>query len=58
MMHKVNIEVRDDPRKGLYPNLKQYRASCNNCKWKSNWVNFEIFADVAGANHHVRESSP
>jgi hypothetical protein len=59
LSEKTIIEVRRDPRQGLFPNLRQYRAACLHCEWKSRWFNYEANADEESRRAHVtRQECP
>lgn len=50
--HYTGFQTRDDPRKGLYPGLHQFKAFCS-CGWIGQWMDRKSDAEE-DANEHVR----
>lgn len=54
--HFTEVERRADPRRGLYPNLSQYRPGCV-CGWLGQWDNYEANALDEGDSHSRRANA-
>lgn len=57
-IEKTSIKARSDPRVGLYPKLKQYRATCAVCGWASQWFKYEQNAQSSRDLHVARRECP
>jgi hypothetical protein len=48
--HTIKIIERDDPRKELFPDQKQYRAVCT-CGWITPWYHYYATAESEAQDH-------